>query len=183
MGIRGVTLDWFTSYMSNRRQYVSLGKEVSSESKLEIGVQQGSLLGVLLFQIMINDLPNALRFCNSILYADDTTIYVWGRSPHFLKIKMQSDINHLSVWLCSNGLKLNVSKTECLLFNTEGLFPQLEMTINGQRIDCVNSYRFLGVTIDSQINFELHFEHVYKKLNQTCFIIRTLASIYYQSPV
>ena len=78
---------------------------------------QGSLLGVLLFQVLIDGLPRVLRYANSVLYADDTTIFLVGKSLHFLKVKLQHDLNLVSDWLKVNSLKLNVNKTKAILFN------------------------------------------------------------------
>ena len=121
LGLQGRELEWFESYMSKRRQFVSVNGTRSREMRLNVGVQQGSLLGVLLFQLLINDLPSSLKFCTSVLYADDTTLFVMGHSLRYMKIKMQYDLNVLHDWLCANGLKLNVSKTKAMVFNREGL--------------------------------------------------------------
>ena len=76
MGINGLELEWFSSYMHLRKQFVVINDKKSALANTTVGVQQGSLLGVLLFQLMINDLPKCLKFSTSILYANDTTIYV-----------------------------------------------------------------------------------------------------------
>ena len=86
IGIRGLELQWFQDYLTNQRQIVNFNGIYSNIQTLSIGIQQGSLLGVLLFQIIISDLPKALKLCSSILYADDTTIYVMGKSLRFLKL-------------------------------------------------------------------------------------------------
>ena len=99
LGIQDITLQWYNSYLCGREQQVMLNDSVSVKAKVKVGVPQGSLLGVLLFQILINDFPNCLKFCSSILSADDTTIYCIGKSICFLKCKMQADLDSLSVWL------------------------------------------------------------------------------------
>ena len=132
IGVQGVELEWFTDYMHSRKQSVSIEQAVSEPKDITIGIQQGSLLGALLFQLLINDLPNCLKFCTSILYADDTTLYVYGKSLRFLRQKMQSDLNSLQGWLCANMLKLNVSKTKVLLFNRENLFPNIALCIDNE---------------------------------------------------
>ena len=86
LGIQDITLQWFKSYPGGREQQVMLNDSVSAKAKVRVGIPQGSLLGVLLFQILINDLPKCLKFCSSILYADDTTIYCIGKSVRFPKV-------------------------------------------------------------------------------------------------
>ena len=89
IGVRDESLNWFKSYLSNRKQKVVYGDTQSNLKNLEMGVPQGSLLGVALFQLHINDMRNALRFSSSILYADDTTIYVIGKNLHAMKAKIE----------------------------------------------------------------------------------------------
>ena len=77
-GVRGKALDWFRSYLEQRRQYVSYGGVHSDIRYVEYGVPQGSVLGPLLFILYSNDLPIALKNFHTILFADDTTIYTTG---------------------------------------------------------------------------------------------------------
>ena len=74
-GIRGITLDWFSSYLSERKQYVSVNGHISDYLDIFCGVLQGSVLGPLLFLIYINDLPNVSKLLSFYLFADDTNIY------------------------------------------------------------------------------------------------------------
>ena len=74
-GIRGIALDWFKSYLFNRKQYVSYNCSQSYQLNSKHGVPQGSVLGPLLFIIYTNDLPDCVDQAEIILFADDTTIY------------------------------------------------------------------------------------------------------------
>ena len=78
-GIRGNCLDWFKSYLSNRKMRVkcitSEGQEYSDFLEIEYGTPQGSVLSPLIFLVFNNDLHLHLNYSNCILFADDTTIY------------------------------------------------------------------------------------------------------------
>ena len=75
-GIRGKALEWFKSYLASRRQYVDYRGTHSEIKQIEYGVPQGSVLGSLLFIIYSNDIPHAITYCKTILFADDTTVYL-----------------------------------------------------------------------------------------------------------
>ena len=79
-GVRGVTLEWFSSYFSGRSHYVEYSDTISELKPITCGVPQGSVLGPLLFIIYTNDLPNSMKhskcmYSKCILFADDTTVY------------------------------------------------------------------------------------------------------------
>ena len=78
IGIRGLSLDFFRNYLTNRQQFVRLNGANSSLKQISIGVPQGSILGPILFLIYINDLPDISSNLNFTLFADDTTVTLSG---------------------------------------------------------------------------------------------------------
>ena len=78
-GFRGVALDWFKSYLSNRKQFVRYQMNDSNHKIINCGVPQGSILGPLLFILYINDIVNTASLLELILFADDTTVIFSSR--------------------------------------------------------------------------------------------------------
>ena len=177
MGIGGVELQWFRSYLENHSQVVHINSKTSSVKRVQVGAPQEALLGVLLFEIIINDLPKSLKYCSSILYADDTTIYVMGRSLKFLRMKVQADLESLSEWLKLNNLMLNAKKTKSMLFNRGGLSPNFNLVIENESIQNVLSFKFLGIVIDISLSFKSHFDLIYDKMQKASYIICKLSRI------
>ena len=75
-GVQDVELAWFKNYLDNRRQQTVIGEAESSWGTIDSGVPQGSILGPLLFIIMVNDLPNIVSKCQIMLYADDAVLFL-----------------------------------------------------------------------------------------------------------
>ena len=94
--IKGIPLKWFQSYLSDRSQRVLWNSIISKYLPLNKGVPQGSILGPILFLVMIQDMPKGLtrntEFTSSkvVGYADDTTVYVKARNPEHLKQELQA---------------------------------------------------------------------------------------------
>ena len=71
----GTELRLLTDYLTNRKQYVRFNNYNSDTTNISTSIPQGSILGPLIFSILINDLIHTSDKCKFIMYADDTTIY------------------------------------------------------------------------------------------------------------
>ena len=116
-GVRDSVLDWFRSYLTNRKQYVSFNEQSSELLINYCGVPQGSVLGPLLSLIYINDLPNISKILNFYLFADDTNIYYESKSLHELERTVNKELCKLYFWLNVNRLSLNIDKTNFIVFH------------------------------------------------------------------
>ena len=116
--IRGVGLDWFSSYLSNRKQYVSVNSATSDYLDIIYGVLQGSVLGPLLLLIYINDLPSISKVLSFYLFADDTNIYFSSHDLFFLLKIMNRELKKVKRWLDANQLGFDVDKTSFVIFHS-----------------------------------------------------------------
>ena len=95
-GIRGIALDWFRNYLTDRTQYVSIDGVNSTQLHVSCGVPQGSILGPLLFLIYINDLATVSKTAITILFADDTNNIYSSDSYEDLKVMATKDLQIIS---------------------------------------------------------------------------------------
>ena len=168
-GIRGNTLKWFQSYLTDRSQFVSYDGIESKVLPIQYGVPQGSILGPLLFIIYMNDLFNVSNFLFTILYADDTCVVLGGKSLETLITLMNQELHLLYIWLQSNKLTLNFQKTYYMIFHRARLKLQ-SSTINLQMGDCnlnkANNLKYLGVIIDDTISWVHHITYIKNKISK-----------------
>ena len=106
-GIRGVSNDWFKSYLSNCYQFVSINGYDSGLAAINCGVPQGSVLGPLLFLLCVYDLNQAIKSCKAHHFVDDTNFLCLSNSIKKLEKLVNGDLKHLVNWRNANKISLN----------------------------------------------------------------------------
>jgi endonuclease/exonuclease/phosphatase family metal-dependent hydrolase len=177
LGVRGVVLQWFTSYLSNRKQYVNVNCCNSSRLPVTSGVPQGSILGPLLFSLYINDMHACSSKLNFIHFADDTTLFMRGPNLSDLCSEINEELKLIDLWLCSNRLSLNIDKTASMVHTNKDKSSLIPLQIRGKPINLVNTTKFLGVYVDDKFNFKDHINQVCNKLSRSCGILSRLSEI------
>ena len=128
-GVAGKELDWFKSYMSNRKQCCKVNGHDSKLQDIKCGVPQDSCLGPLLVLIYVNDLPFALDRTKATIYADDTSISFSSRSVTDLTQVINTDLDSIRLWLEGNELSLNVTKTQSMILGSADDCGVLDLTM------------------------------------------------------
>ena len=193
LGIRGRVLEWFKDYLSNRVQKVKVGSTWSSNlGLLDIGVLQGSVLGVVLFLIYINDLPTCTTM-PTFMFADDSSCMAKHHSLFELETYANEELNKISNWFRSNKMSINSEKTKYMIFHPKyksvtyqtnlllrdtsdaNKLVLLERITNDSKP--VNFIRSLGVLLDENLTFEMHINALSLKLTRALFYINRSKNI------
>ena len=175
-GIRGSTHKRITSWLSGRFQKVVLDGQASDPVPVLSGVPQGSVLGPVLFLIFINDLPENIR--SSVrLFADDCVLYRNIESPTDCQI-LQDDLNSLAQWEADWQMKFYIAK--CHSMRVTRYRPdkhiQFEYTLHQQRLEQVQSAKYLGITISDNLDWGQHISEISSNATKTLgFLRRNLA--------
>ena len=181
-GMRGRCSKLVESYLSSRQQFVFANGHKSGLLDIDMGVPQGSILGPLFFLLYVNDLPFVLEASSSVLYADDTTLVADDYHLPSLLVKLKSDLNNIHKWVVSNRLILNFSKTKLMIFTNKNYNLDIQFIFRNINIDIVDQHNFLGLIIDSNLNFKFHIQHVCSKVSKAVGVLYKL-SLYMPSDI
>lgn len=184
-GFRGKTLNWFKSYLDSRTQRVKLSGSnefgvirnyLSDPLPVLRGVPQGSTLGPTLFLLYINDIKHAIPGAEVTLFADDTAILVHDKDISLLLNKVSTLLTSVSQWFSANSLSLNISKTFYMPLVCPRLFSSISTLSLNQtsQITSTETLKYLGLTIDHQLNWNAHITNVISRLCSAIYLIKTI---------
>ena len=152
------------SYISERRQYAQIDDKTSSTQLNNFGVPQGGILGPVLFSLYIVDIVDNIS-CNSLQYADDTTLYQHCKLKNLQNCieKLESNLQTVSDWALQNSLVFNDDKTKYLLFSSIQLSKRHNLSQpdkcnlihNNEPVERLNSTKISGVHFDENLTWKI----------------------------
>ena len=176
-GLRGNINNLLKSYLSGRKQYVSINGIDSEVKDVTCGVPQGSSLGPLLFLMYINDFRACLSETGCGHFADDTFIIFSSKTPKTIETIVNFELKSVVTWLRLNKLSLNAGKTELIFFQSKRHplnYDNISIKLNGLKLTPVDFIKYLGMFIDKHLNWTTHIDELCKKLSRANGIISKL---------
>ena len=178
LGIDGKLGRWIHSFLTGRYQRVVVNGEKSQPAPVLSGVPQGSVIGPILFLIMIGDIDNDVAHAFLSSFADDTRVGKSVQNEHDAQL-LQQDLNHVYNWATQNNMTFNDTKFEMLRYgrNTELKESTSYVSNTGSPIQPKASLKDLGVTMSSSGDFKDHIEKVTDTVRDlSAWILRSFKS-------
>lgn len=179
-GVRGVALALIKSYLQNRKQRVVEKDKLtgtllkSDEQQIERGVPQGSILGPLLYILYTNELPEAINQ-DIIQFADDTSIIFSEENEANIEKNVFGALNTLEKWFSKNNLMLNINKTQIIKFSQK-TNNNVILTNGAINLATSSSISFLGIEIDSRLDWKKQIEKLSLNIAHYCYALRVLSN-------
>jgi hypothetical protein len=167
---------WILDFLSNRTQSVKVADILSPVIATNTGAPQGCVLSPFLYIIYTNDCRSDKPSCPCIKFADDSALLGLVSDDESLQA-YQDAIVSFSRWCGDHFLELNVTKTKELVVDLRrGSGPVTPVSINGDSVEIVSSFKYLGLTLDSRLSFSEHISLTQRKCQQRLYVLRRLRS-------
>ena len=176
LGISGNVLKLLRNYLTDRKQSTMANGITSRLDNVTCGIPQRSTVGPLMYIIYMNDISTSLKNCKYQLYADDTVLYL---SENCLCIndatnRMCTDLGTFKKWCDKNKLTMNVKKNKYVIFGLKSQTRRIvdhTVKIGDIRIERVHSYKYLGITLDMNLNFKKHLGNCIKSASYKALLL------------
>lgn len=181
MGFRGEFHRLLKSYLEDRTQIVKIGNELSDPKNVLIGLPQGTVLAPLLFNIFVNNLLTLPIEGKISAFADDTAIFFSAASWSDLKTITSINMKKVKDWLDYHLLTINVEKTKYMCYtsykNSLPNYTNIPIHNTNLSINAIESIKYLGVIIDSNLKWHLQINYVVKRLRSLIYCFKQLRNI------
>lgn len=180
IGVRGLCNNLIKNYLTGRKQIVKINDTRSSPLSINKGVVQGSIIGPLLFLVVINHLASIKLNGRIILYADDAVLLQAHNKKAQIEGTITEDMNSILKFFESRKLTINKSKTVFMVFHSHYNHPNIPNVIfinNTFSLLKVNQFKYLGCWLDSSLSFDKHIQTVTAKITPAVYSIWKLQNV------
>jgi len=164
-GLCTTLLEWFKSYLSNRKQRVVIGGKFSELLELLAGVPEGSILGPLLFLLFINDLENTIQSKIS-LYADDTILLNAYSDCKVAETTLNNDLIKIENWALNWLVDFNPQKTNFINISLKRQKSKLELKFKNETLTQVTEHKHLSIVFSEDMKWLKHILYVSAKASK-----------------
>ena len=183
MGIHGRLLLFISNYLTLRTVSLKLGSFTANPRPVVCGVPQGGVLSPILFNILMQSLPQYIPSpIRCSIFADDVAIWLSGGSPAKANLLLQKAIDGISLFASNHDLTISAEKTVMLpICRSRTIANKIKLQLESSNLQIVSSHKFLGVRIDKNLTFSQHFKELKAESSQRLNMLKCLAGTYWGS--
>ncbi|KAL2099341.1 hypothetical protein ACEWY4_005821 [Coilia grayii] len=175
MGVEPGLVTWITEYLTEWPQFVRLGDLTSEAVVSSIGAPQGTVLSPVLFTLYTTDFSYNSETCHMQKFSDNTAIVGCIRDGQEREYRCL--VEDFVGWCQTNQLQLNTTKTKEMVVDFRRTAPPLvPVTIDGENVETVCTYKYLGVHLDNKMDWSTNSDALYKKGQSRLYFLRRLRS-------
>lgn len=182
LGLKGRIVRFVKNFLTNRTFNIQIGNTESDIGCIQNGIPQGSVLSCTLFNIVFDDVLNhfdtTTKYC---AYADDLVIFQTGKFTKPIETNMQNVLNKTNHQMNLNGLEISIEKTKTIHFTNQrkDSIQNPQLTLNGQIIENVKNYKFLGMTFNNKLKWTEQVNQMCNKTTKNVNLIKMLSHTKY----
>ena len=165
------------SYLYKRKQRVKINAVRSDWEDLNKGIPQGSILGPLIFNILLNDIFYFVNTGSIYNYADDDYVSVQHDELGLVKKVLKQETLQLVKWFSDNAMEANPNKFQGILFIRGHNVSSMQLQVNDNDIYFVSSINALGIYIDDKLNLNDHVDRICSKAACQVSALQRLTSV------
>ena len=176
-GICGKLGEWLHSFLTNRRHHVRIPGGVSKSDNVLSGVPQGTVLGPVLFLVLISDISNNVD-SNITSFADDTKVFATINNPSDCD-DLQSDLDNIYSWSSANNMMFNQEKFQYISYHMgdSSKINNIYLSPDHNILPKSGEVKDLGILMSENCDFDSHIASVAKKCSRLCgWILRTFST-------
>ena len=170
LGFHDTALQWVISYLSDRKQMVKTDTD-SEWVSIKNGVPQGSILGPLLFTVLVSDISDSINTGSYHTYADDVQWYLKFKAEEGIEAFEAANtvLERIVNYSNDNFLKLNTDKTKYIVIGSPGNLKKLSeialppLKLNGDILERKYELKNLGVIFDKNMQWSDHINSMVGK--------------------
>ena len=176
MGINGWMFNFIRSFLTNCSFQVRVGSKLSMVKYPTNGILQESILSLILFSIVINDLLDGI--CSPVaLYADDFSFWESGSSIKQLNDLCQQSLAKVAEWCDRWGFKISQLKSTAVLFTNKCKYQEISLKMHDEIIPIKTEHRSLGITFQSNGTYNSHIHQIHSKCLKRLNVLQLLTGI------
>ena len=177
LGLKGRMPILIKNFLDNRSFRIRLGDTLSDPKEQEMGVPQGSILSVTLFNIKINNIVKNINVeTECAIYVDDFMICFKAKYMRTIERHLQMCLNKIHNWATINGFTFSQTKTKCIHFcQHRKMHPDPVLKLGDNTLTVTKEYKYLGIIFDNKLSFIPHIKYLKKKCNKTIQLLRIIA--------